>query len=65
MDEKEFRKTNVNVACVLKMDLNAVGGFKDELLILLKKYGGDIIYHTVSPYKLMVTEDKRDADRSK
>ena len=63
MDDKEFRKTNVNVACVLKMDLNAVGGFKEELLLLIKKSGGDIIYHTVSPYKLIITEDKRESNK--
>lgn len=64
MDDKEFRKTNVNVACVLKMDLNAVGGFKEELLLLIKKYSGDIIYHTVSPYKLIITEEKREVGKT-
>jgi len=58
MDEAEFKKTNVKVACVLKMDLESVGGFKADLLEILKKHGGDIIYHTVSPYKLIIKEDK-------
>jgi len=60
MDENEFRKTNVKVACVLKMDLNSVTEFKKELLELIKKYEGGIIYHTVSPYKLVIVEDKKE-----
>jgi hypothetical protein len=59
MDEDEFRKTNINVACVIKLDLNNVKEFKEELLSLIDNYKGDIIYHTVSPYKLRVVEEKQ------
>jgi len=58
MDEQEFRKTNINVACVIKVDLNTIKEFKEQLLSLVKEHNGDIIYHTVSPYKLKVIEDK-------
>jgi len=60
MDENEFMKTNVNVACVVKLDLSSSGEFKKELLALIKRHGGSIVYHTVSPYKLIVSEDKRE-----
>jgi hypothetical protein len=58
MDENEFMKTNVKVACVLKMDLSSTAAFKKELLDIVKKYNGEVIYHTVSPYKLIIVEDK-------
>lgn len=60
MDDDEFRKTNVKVACVLKMELDSVSEFKKDLLELLKMYGASIIYHTVSPYKLVIVEDKKE-----
>jgi hypothetical protein len=58
MDENEFRKTNVKVACVFKMDLEAVASFKEEILDIVKKHDAKIIYHTVSPYKLVIMEEK-------
>jgi len=58
MDDDEFKKTNVNVACVIKVDLNTVKDFKAELLRIVKENEGDIIYHTVSPYKLKIVEEK-------
>jgi hypothetical protein len=58
MNEEEFKKTNINVACVIKVDLNTVKEFKDSLLKIVNTCGGDIIYHTVSPYKLKIIEEK-------
>ena len=58
MDEEDFKKTNVNLAIVVKVDLNIIGEFKKSLIDVIKEYDGKIIYHTVSPYKLTVEKKK-------
>ena len=59
MDEEEFKKTNINTAVVIKLDMEDLKVFKSDMLDLVKKYDGDIIYHTVSPYKLKITQEKQ------
>lgn len=58
MNDEEFKKTKVKVACVFRMSFDDVQNFKNDILDVVKKYGADIIYHTVSPYKLVVKEEK-------
>lgn len=58
MNDDDFLKTNIKVACVLKMELSSVDEFKKELSDLIRRYDGSIIYHTVSPYKLKIVEEK-------
>lgn len=59
MDEEEFMRTNINTAYVIKVDLNNIKDFKQKLAKLVDESGADIIYHTVSAYKLNVIEDKQ------
>ena len=56
--EDDFLKTNVKFACVLKMDLERIVNFKKELANLVTRYGGDIIYNSVSMYRLKIVEEK-------
>jgi adenine-specific DNA methylase len=58
MNEDEFMKTKVKVACILRMSFDDVTPFKKDLAELVKKFNADIIYHTVSPYKLVIKEEK-------
>lgn len=58
MDEEEFMRTNINTAYVIKVDLNLVNELKRKIIDVVKEFNGDIIYHTVSAYKLKVLQDK-------